>query len=162
MLSTQPTSQSPKSFWSFLCPLFCLLLNHQDLIVEPVRDYEANPAPCCLTSPSASIVVIFISCQLYIESHYLHWCLLKIIFFTNPCLPPSFWPLPHCDQCQWIMHKYSLAIPFTFFHPVNAPPLTTVSLFHVSMLIFKFHSSVYFGQKIKGVGMGTFCNSVIV
>ena len=34
---------------------------------------------------------------------------------------PSLWPSPHCCLCLWILHKCSLANPFSFFHPVPLP-----------------------------------------
>ena len=31
---------------------------------------------------------------------------------------PALRPPPHCCLCQWVMHIWSLAEPFTFFHPL--------------------------------------------
>ena len=34
---------------------------------------------------------------------------------------PSLRPSPHCCLCPWVMHIYSLANPFPFFHSVLPP-----------------------------------------
>ena len=51
------------------------------------------------------------------------------------------------------MYLCFLASPFTLFHPVPQPlsPLTSVSLFHVSMSLFLFCSSVYFAHQIPQI-----------
>ena len=60
----------------------------------------------------------------------LFYCLFKIVdaitdvsippsfVHLHPALPLSLWPSPHCCLCLWVMHIWSLAHPFTFFHAV--------------------------------------------
>ena len=56
----------------------------------------------------------------------------------SPHQPPSLWPSPNCHLCLWVMNVYSLAHPFTFFHPV----LPSSRLSHSCQSVPCVHASV--------------------
>ena len=62
---------------------------------------------------------------------------------TQPHPYPSLSQSPYFCPSPWVMHKCSLATPFTIFHPVSPTTLAAVSLFHVAMLLLLFCSLVY-------------------
>ena len=37
--------------------------------------------------------------------------------------PPSLWPSVHCCLCPWVIHIFSFASLFTFFHPDGETPI---------------------------------------
>lgn len=56
----------------------------------------------------------------------------------------SLCPSPHCCLWPWALHICCLANPFTYFHPVCIIhlPSATVSLYHISIPLILFCSSV--------------------
>ena len=80
---------------------------------------------------------------------------LQFSQFFPLCLPTQPSPhshsqSPHHCPCPWVLHTCSLTSPFTFFQPVltSCLPLTTVSMFYVSMPLVLFCLVVYFVHQI--------------